>query len=706
MKPDSAILPPLRRELEILPGAAGHDGVESWVIHDPMQHRYFRIDAQTRFLLSLWRQGLSLQQMARLASERLGLSVGEGQIAGVLKFVRDNQLTFENQAGGWQRMAQDAARARPSPMQGLIRKYFYFRVPLLHPQRLLERLSPAMGIFYSQPFLIALAGLAMAGIFLISRQWDQFIHGFNIAFAPNGLIYYLIALVFLKALHELGHAFTAVRFGCRVPTMGIAFIFLTPLLYTDVSDAWRLSCRRQRMLISVAGVLTELAVAIVASFAWSFLPEGNARQLAFAVATTGWIMSLTLNLNPCMKFDGYYLLSDILKVDNLQPRAFALGRWKLRQVLIAPKLAPPEKVPATLGQVLIVYAWITWGYRLVVFSAIAGLVYYFYFKLLGLVLFAAVIWLLIVKPVAMELAQWRRIAPELISRRRGAISLGAALAALLALAVPWTGGVRAPAVLMAADLTQIYPVRPARLVAVSATPNMKVARGTPLFQLGAPGLDKDIERVKIEHDLVRLRLARTMSDKYDREQSLILKQRLSALQTELQGLLQERKELVIRAPLSGTVLEVHPNLHVGRWVKKTDRLALIASGRKYRVSGYVPEADLARLKSGADGAFIADDPGYSRFPVRLAEITPAAAGQIGIAELASVNGGGIAVRTDARERLIPTVAQYQIELAPSAAIAAPNQLIRGVVHLEGRAESYLSRAWHRLSRLVMRESGF
>ena len=161
-------------------------------------------------------------------------------------------------------------------------------------------------------------------------------------FSFEGAVYFTLSLILLKAAHELGHALTASRFGCYVPNMGVAFMLMMPLLYTDVTDSWRLSSRRQRLLIGVAGIAVELALACFATFLWVFLPDGSARGIAFMVATTGWVLSLAFNLNPCLKFDGYYLLADLIGVDNLQPRAFALGRWKLRQILFAPTLEPPE----------------------------------------------------------------------------------------------------------------------------------------------------------------------------------------------------------------------------------------------------------------------------------------------------------------------------------------------------------------------------
>src|SRR5690606_41096448 len=109
--------------------------------------------------------------------------------------------------------------------------------------------------------------------------------------------------IFAMFCHEFGHAFMAKRAGCRVQSMGLASMVLLPMLYTDVSDAWRVNDRRSRLLIGAGGVLAELLLAVIALLAWSLLPDGPARTAAFMLASATWITTLVINLNPFMRFD-------------------------------------------------------------------------------------------------------------------------------------------------------------------------------------------------------------------------------------------------------------------------------------------------------------------------------------------------------------------------------------------------------------------
>src|SRR5438132_13669007 len=99
--------------------------------------------------------------------------------------------------------------------------------------------------------------IGLAGVFLVSWQWVTFTATVLHFFTPRGLALYALSLAVVKMFHELGHAYTATRYGCRVPTMGIAMVVMVPMLYSDTSDAWKLTSRHQRPAIGAAGTLGE-----------------------------------------------------------------------------------------------------------------------------------------------------------------------------------------------------------------------------------------------------------------------------------------------------------------------------------------------------------------------------------------------------------------------------------------------------------------
>ena len=710
--PDLAVLsaattlPALRQDIEFSEIGGNEPDAGSWVIYDPLRNRYFKINAATKDLLLLWREGMTLAELAEATTSRLQMSINIEQLGGLVAFVSRNNLAVDSSNDAWRKIAARAKSETPARFSQLLHNYLFFKVPLFHPQHALKAALPWVEIFYRWSTAVAIGLTGLIGVYLASRQWDGFTHTFQNFFSMEGAVWFGLCLIVVKSAHELGHAFTAVRFGCHVPTMGVAFMVMTPMLYTDVSDAWRLSSRRERLLIHASGVIVELMIACVATFAWTFLSDGPVRGAVFMIAATSWILSLGLNLNPFMRFDGYFLLADLLRIDNLQSRAFELGRWKLRRLLFAPSLEPPERLPRRLQNGLILFAWGTWIYRLVVFTGIAILIYHFFFKALGIFLFAVEIWFFIAKPIFQEIAAWRKIPHQAGLQTRTTVTAGIGLVACLIIFVPWSSKVEIPAVLSAADLTQVYPVRPARVVSVHAARGDVVATGATLAVLDAPEVEKELSDTVTNIELIKLRLGRTMVDQDDREQYLVLSRKLSGLQNKFEGLQQERDELVVRAPVAGTVLELDPDLHPGRWIKKSDLIGLIASQKHYVVRGYVAEVDLARIKSASAGRFIPDDLTQPSVPVMLTRMARTGASQIDIPELASVHGGPIAVQTDASQKLSPVGAQYLAELTPTNANRSPNQLVRGVVELDGKSTSIFMRIVRTSWQVLVRESGF
>jgi putative peptide zinc metalloprotease protein len=701
-----AVVGALRDDLQIVRAASSPSGDTTWVIYDPVQHRHVQIDTATRDLLSIWRTGATTQELVLAARQRLGLEVSDADIVTLDRFLRQHHFVDGLPAGGWRELAAQSRQRRHGVLQRIVHNYLFFRVPLFQPEALLIALRSVTAPFFSPVASVAFALAGLLGLYLVSRQWDGFLSTFQHFLSWQGGLSLAVGLLVVKSLHELGHAATAARYGCRVPVIGVAFMLLTPMLYTDVSDAWRLSSRRQRLLIDCAGIIVELWIACVATLVWAFLPDGSLKAVAFVLATSGWLLSLFVNLNPFMRFDGYYILCDLTGVDNLQPRSFALATWRLRQTLFAPSLAPPERLPPGQTAWMVAYAYGTWLYRLVLFTGIALLVYAYFFKALGLALFAVEIWYFVLAPVLGEMKEWAKMKSSDRSPVRTATTLAAGLALLAVVFVPWSRTVTVPAVVEAVDLVSVYPARPARIQTVSALPMQSVRAGDLLVELVSPDLDQELIATESRLKAVRLRLARLVADRGDRDAHLVLLDELKAVEQKRAGLLVERAELRVRAPADGEVVDVDPDLHVGRWLSRSDRLMSVGPRQSQIVRGYLDESALHRVVVGASGRFVPDDPLHPAIAVRLVSIGEAGATAIEIASLASVWGGPIPSEFDQKNRPVPRTAVYVVDMELERGRAPPTRVLRGVVHLDASSESIAVRAMRQIARVLIRESGF
>ena len=136
-----------------------------------------------------------------------------------------------------------------------------------------------------------------------------------------------LALVGLKALHEFGHAYACRRFGGAVPEMGVVFIVLTPCAYVDASSSWKFD-RRSRVAVAMAGMYVEILIAGIFALVWAGTQPGLLHDVALNVVILASVSTVFLNINPLMKFDGYYIFSDLMSVFNLQERAYkTLKGW-------------------------------------------------------------------------------------------------------------------------------------------------------------------------------------------------------------------------------------------------------------------------------------------------------------------------------------------------------------------------------------------
>jgi putative peptide zinc metalloprotease protein len=261
------LLPPLREELELFPGPCSYDGSPTWTLYDPVNQQFYRLGVLEHQLLVHWDLG-SPDAM----SEQLSVSIDE--ILQLFQFLTSHNLLQVRGIEAVQRLVDQAKAAKHHWFAWLIHHYLFFKIPLLHPDRWLAKTYPLLSWLYKPMMFYSLLALLAVNLYVLIDRWDLFSQTFMHFFSLEGLVYYAIALTLSKTLHELGHAYTAHRYGCRVSAMGVAFLVMVPMLYTDASDAWKLTSRRQRLAIGFGGIAAELGLAILCTSLWHFLPDG------------------------------------------------------------------------------------------------------------------------------------------------------------------------------------------------------------------------------------------------------------------------------------------------------------------------------------------------------------------------------------------------------------------------------------------------
>ncbi len=698
-------LPALRQDLKLLPGAHDEDGAPRWLLHDRVRNRYFTLAADALGLIRHWQPGRTLEEMRAYLAAR-GLDHEPEEIRAFIDFLIANNLVLARSAGACDHFVRQRREGRLSPWRWLLHNYLFIRIPLCRPDPWLNRVGPKLAWLLSTTAHRLVLLLGLLGAVLVLRQWDSFSATFLYFFSLEGAVLYGLTLVLVKSAHELGHALVSQRLGCRVASMGVAFLVMFPVLYTDTTDAWKLRSRRDRLRIVTAGVRTELYLALIASFLWGILPDGALRSAAFFVATTSWITSVLVNISPFLRFDGYYAFSDLLGVENLQQRAFALGRWRLRRWLWGLDDPLPEPMPRRRARLLTLYAWGTWVYRFFLFLGIALLVYHFFFKALGIILFVVEVLWFIVMPIFKELQVWReRRADFHWTPLRLIAWLFPGLLLIWAL-LPLSVDVRVPAVLRAEQVQPLFAPESAQVEQVLVRAGLRVVEGQPLLRLTAPELSQQLAQTREQLQLVQLKLSRQSASREAQADQAVNRERLRQLGERLSGLEQREQKLVIRAPFGGVVSTME-TLASGQWVGRDQPLMTLVDSEQVMLDGLVHERDLNLLQAGQGGVFIAAGGEHPAVPVRLERIDISAIAALPYPELGSEAGGPVAVRRQ-DDRLIPEAAHYRIQLRSEGAVQSSLQPMRqaGMLVLEGKPRSALLHQLQRMAALFIRESGF
>ncbi|RON48752.1 efflux RND transporter periplasmic adaptor subunit [Pseudomonas frederiksbergensis] len=696
-------LPSLRADLQLQAAAPALDGSPRWTLADPVRGRYFKLGTAAMRLLRHWSLG-DPDKVLQAANREPGLPLDGAELEQLLNFLRGHDLITALDPQQRASYSLKAAAQRQTLWQVLLHQYLFFRIPLWRPDAFLNRAWPWLARFGPNALRFGLPATLMLGVFLVSRDWQRFIATFPHLFSLGGALAFGVALFFAKLCHEFGHAFMAKRAGCRVQSMGVAFMVMLPMFYTDVSDAWRVNDRRARLLIGAGGVMAELLLASIALLAWSFLPDGPGRTAAFMLASATWITTLVINLNPFMRFDGYFLLSDFWEVDNLQGRAFALCRWRLREALFGYGAPAPEPWSPSMQRRLLIWGYGSWLWRAVLFFGIALAVYHLFFKLLGIFLMLVELVWFIFLPIVREWREWwtrrdQAHAPRVLLSTLGLVAI------VLLLAVPWRSAVELPVMLEAGRVSTLHAPVASRVKQVNVHDGQLVAQGEVLIELESPDLDSRQAIVRREIQIQQLQMRRQASRSETAADAGIVEQRLAEAVAEYRGLAAQRERLLIRAPQAGKVRDLLPQLNAGRWLSPKEALARVVE-EGARLRGYLAEAELWRVTTGAQGRFIAEDPMHPAVAVQLSEIDANGAGFIEQEALTSDHHGPIAVRRDQSQRPEPVQAQYAVRLTTLDSIATPTQPLRGVVVVQGRSESLLGTAWRRMAALGVRESGF
>lgn len=328
---------------------------------------YFRIGYAEYVFISLLDGRTSFAEALAVASQQLKeKALGQAQAISVYSWLLENGLGAFADSDTTSSGASTTIKAPNShkPFWKRINPLWQ-KIPLGRPDRLLRTLQPACGWVFSGPAtLLAMMLMAIAGL-MLSANWERFAASSGNVISQQNWFWLFVAWIGLKFFHELGHALVCHRYGGNIRETGVVIAFFAPLAYVDASSCWSFRSRWQRMHTALAGVYVELIIASLSILAWKWCDSVVLRHVLQNTIIMASVSTLVFNLNPLMKFDGYYVLSDLLQIPNLSTQANTVINELARRVFFGDR----GSRPAVIGRqrwILLTYGMAAIVWRLLV----------------------------------------------------------------------------------------------------------------------------------------------------------------------------------------------------------------------------------------------------------------------------------------------------------------------------------------------------
>ncbi len=545
-----------------------YEGRVSWIVKDPLALNYFRFQEEELAILQQLDGRASLGEIKQRFEQAFpGQQLSVAELQGFLISLHGSGLLLSDAPGQAEVLQARAEKRRSQERRAAVLNILALRFRGFDPGRLLDALYPAVRWMFSPLAIGAGLLLGLCALLLIIVEFDAFqrrLPAFHQFFSPAGAICLLVALAGSKVLHELGHALTCRHFGGRCHEMGVMFLVLAPCLYCNVSDSWMLPSKWRRAAIGAAGMYVELVLASVCTFLWWFSEPGLLHHLCLSLMFVCSVSTLMFNANPLLRFDGYYILADLVEVPNLRQKASQLfSRWLGQLCLgIQPAEDPflPERRRALIAAYTVAAAIYRWVVLLAILWFLTKVFEPYRLQVLGYALAAISLVGLVAMPVAKVVRFfWVPGRLEKVKPMRMTISLGCLAALGLGVClIPVPYKVRCALEIEPFAAASVYVDTAGTLAAVHVRPGQHVEKGTPLAELENREIDSAISELSGRREVLASRLASLHRERYGQadaaRQIPEVEKSLAALDRQLEQKQAERRRLTLLAPASGLVI--------------------------------------------------------------------------------------------------------------------------------------------------------
>lgn len=543
-------------------------GKTYWIVKDPIGLKYYRFQEEEFAILNMLDGRLSLDEIKekfekefppqKITLEELSQFIGALHRSGlILTGVHDQ---------GYQ-LYERAVKRRRQELVGAFANILCIRFKGFDPERLLNALYPFVAWFFHPVSMLLSFVMMLGALLLVLTHFDVFyskLPSFYQFFTPENGLWLALVLGLTKVIHEFGHGLTCKHFGGECHEMGVMILVLTPCLYCNVSDSWMLPSKWRRAAIGFAGIFVEVWLAALATFVWWYSNPGLLHNICLNIMFISSVSTIIFNANPLLRYDGYYVLADLMEIPNMRQKATTILSRKAGEWFLGLEYPDDPFLPQRNQIMFALYAVAAACYRWVVTLSITMFLLQV-FKPYGLqVLGFAIVFMSLFGLLVMPLYKAAKFfyVPgrlEKVKKVRFYLSLAAFISLIaVVLFVKFPYRIFTPVEIQYAQGDAIYVLVPGTLMELNVSEGDYVQKGQTLALLADPDLDVRIRELEREAARLKTQLenlpALAKLDPTAEAQIPIVQKALEAAVKDLQQRMEDKERLVIRATKNGVVV--------------------------------------------------------------------------------------------------------------------------------------------------------
>ena len=678
---------------------------EVWyVVRDPMNDSYFRLQPEAYSFAARLGPGRTVEQVwDELLESEPETALGQEDVIQLLTQLNSHNLLYSRGNTDTSRIFDRLERKRKEKIKSKIVNFMYAQFPLVDPDRFLNAMLPVIRLLAGPFGWVLWLGTFAYGVRCVFERLPELLIQTEGVLAPHNWWSLYLGMLIIKTLHELGHAGICKYYGGEVHTLGVTMMIFTPMPYCDATSSWGFRSRWHRALVGGGGMIVEFFVGAVAAIVWSQTAPGLIHSVSYNMMWIATVTSIFFNINPLVRFDGYYILSDVLDIPNLATRAQQELSHAVEKYLLGNTESKSQADTTVEAVLLFVYAVAAGLYRVMMSGSILlyiGSKYLLLGVVIGVV--CAVQWIAV---PAFSAVRYLLTSPSLGRSRFRAIAVSAVLAGgglgLLG-AVPAPRRFRAPGVVEAIRLSKVNTESAGTMIRVFSA-GEKVKQGAPLAELKNPELDLDLELAQRQLDeIAAIEQKATVQSLADLEP---LRQRRRAIASMIDNLKEQKTSLVVRARQDGVWVVPRGTALTGAWIHRGDTLGTLVDPSQVRFTAVVSQEEASELFeeqiSNVELRLFAQEP--VPLTVTSHKIIPFQQRDLPSAALGFRGGGDIAVADKDNSGVKATEGFFEIEatLAPAPGVSLLHGR-SGQLRLTLRPEPILFQVARKLRQLVQR----